>query len=134
MSGVYQPVVLDFKEVIMRKFMLVVLAVVMVAAAYAGQSLVDARMKTIIFDKLEFRSIPFDEIVTYLRDMSKELDQQKRGVSIVLKLDKSRNPKLTLSLGKTTLYTALATVVDMADYRKRYIGNTVILEPIPKKK
>ena len=117
----------------MKRWGLMLLVLVAGVVAYGGRSGVEAVMKTIIFEKIEFREIPFDEAVKYLRDMSKELDPQKKGVSIVLKLDKRRNPKLTLSLGKTSLYTALKTVSAIADYRQRYIGNTLILEPIPAK-
>ncbi len=117
-----------------KGLVLMVVTFLMVAGAFAGRALVEARMKTIIFEKIEFRSIRFSEAIEYLRSKSKELDPQKKCINIILKTQGGQNPKLTLNLGRTTLYTVLKSVTDIAEYRWHYIGNTLILEPIPKKK
>jgi hypothetical protein len=91
-------------------------------------------MKTIIFDKIDFRSISFLDAVDYLRHQAKVRDPQKKGINIIVKSGGGHNPKLTLQLGKSSLYRVLKTITDIADYRWRFIGDTLILEPIPPSK
>lgn len=99
-----------------------------------GSASTEARMKTIIFEKIDFRSISFVDAVDYLRYQAKELDPQKKGINIIVKTKGGHNPKLTLQMGKTSLHGALKTICDIADYRWRFIGDTLILEPIPPSK
>jgi hypothetical protein len=102
--------------------------------AEAGRALVESRMKTIIFEELDFRSISFTNAVEYLRLQSRALDPQKKGINMILKTDGGANPSLSLMLGKTSLYRALKLITEVAEYRWRFIGNTLILEPRPKVK
>ena len=99
--------------------------------AQAGSALVEARMKTIIFPKLDFRTITFVDAVEYLRLNAKELDPRGKGVNIILKSEGGANPKLSMMLGKTSLHKALKLVSEIAGYRWRFIGNTLMLEPRP---
>jgi len=96
-----------------------------------GSASTEARMKTIIFEKIDFRSISFADAVDYLRYQAKERDPQKKGINIIVKSGGAENTKLTLQMGKTSLHRVLKTITDIADYRWRFIGDTLILEPIP---
>ena len=99
--------------------------------AQAGRALVEARMKTIIFPKLDFRAITFVDSVEYLRLTAKELDPEGKGINIILKAKGGANPTLSMMLGKTSLHKALKLVTEIAGYRWRFIGNTLMLEPRP---
>jgi hypothetical protein len=112
----------------------VVLCCLCAVGVNGGRAYLEARMKTIIFEKIDFRSIEFSDAVEYLRFQSKELDPQKKGINIILKKEGGQNPKLTLQLGRTSLHRALKTITDIADYRWRFIGNNLMLEPIPPSK
>ena len=76
----------------------------------------------------------FTDAVDYLRHQAKERDPQKKGINIIVKSSGGHNPKLTLQMGKTSLHGVLKTITDIADYRWRFIGDTLILEPIPPSK
>ena len=104
------------------------------APAFAGRALVEARMKTIVFQELDFRSISFTDAVEYLRLQSRELDPHGKGINIILKSEGAANPNLSLMLGKTSMHRALKLITDVAEYRWRFIGNTLILEPNPAEK
>ena len=103
----------------------------MAVPSIGGQLFVEARMKTIIFEEINFRSIQFTDAVDYLREKSKELDPQKKGINIIVKSHNGPNPKLTMKMGKNSLYTILKELSNSAHYRWRFIGNNLILEPIP---
>ncbi len=105
-----------------------------VISVNGGNASAEARMKTIIFEKIDFRSITFLDAVDYLRQQAKERDPQKKGVNIIVKSNGAPNPKLTLQMDKTSLHRVLKTITDIADYRWRFIGDTLILEPIPPSK
>jgi len=115
-----------------RQFVVIVgLCLVSVLSSLAGRSLVETRMKAIIFEELDIRSIAFVDAVEFLRQEARSRDPKKKGVNIILKRGKGPNPTLSLMMGKTTLYKVLRLITDTAQYQWRYIGDTLILEPIP---
>lgn len=99
-----------------------------------GKYLTRARMKSIVFEKVDFRSIRFSDAVDYLKTESVDRDPRKKGINIILKLDPEQNPEITLLLGKSSMYKIMGLITDVAEYDWRYIGETLVLEPKPKKK
>ncbi len=102
---------------------------VLCGRGWAGPYEAEARMKTIVFEELDFRAIVFSDAVQYLREQSRARDPCKKGVNLLLKLDPARNPTITLKHGKTTFYQALHMLTAIARYDWRYIGGTLVLEP-----
>jgi len=99
-----------------------------------GKYLTRARMKSIVFEEVDFRTIRFSDAVEYLKKESVERDPRKKGINVILKLDPARNPEITLHLGKSSMYKVMTLITDVAEYNWRYIGETLVLEPKPKKK
>ena len=99
-----------------------------------GKYLTRARMKSIVFEEVDFRSIRFSDAVEYLKAESADRDPRKKGINIILKLDPEQNPELTLMLGKSSMYKVSSLITDVAEYDWRFIGETLVLEPEPKKK
>ncbi len=98
-----------------------------------GKYLTRARMKSIVFEEVDFRSIRFSDAVAFLRSESKARDPKKTGVNVILKLDPAQNPQITLLLGKSSMYKVMSLITEVAEYDWRYIGGTLVLEPKPKK-
>jgi hypothetical protein len=131
--SVHQERTLTRENFMKQKQVIVIVGLCMasVLAAFAGRSSVEARMKTIIFEDLDIRSISFVDAVEFLRQEARSRDPIKKGINIILKRGSGPNPTLSLMMGKTTLYKVLRLITETAEYQWRYIGDTLILEPIP---
>ncbi len=120
----------------MRYGAILVLAVLIIggiapASHAGGKQLTRARMKSVVLQDVDFREIRFSDAVEFLKQESKEQDPQEKGINLILKLDPKRNPKITMKLGKKSMYEVLTLISDVAGYQWRYIGGTVVLEPKP---
>lgn len=96
-----------------------------------GKHMTRARMKAVVLQDVDFRGIRFSDAVAFLREESKAQDPNEKGINLILKLDPKQNPEITMKLGKKSMYEVLTLITDVAEYRWRYIGGTLILEPKP---
>jgi len=102
-----------------------------VSPGFADPAMVKARMKSIVFEELDFRSIAFTDAVAFLKQEARARDPKKKGINLILKTEGGANPTLSLMLGKASLYEVLKLITETADYRWCFIGDNLILEPNP---
>jgi len=130
--------VISAQEVVMNRRLIWVVALFIACVGVSktsaqGKHLTRARMKSIVFEEVDFRAIRFSDAVEYLKKQSVERDPRKKGINVILRLDPARNPEITLHLGKSSMYKVMGLITEVAEYNWRYIGETLVLEPKPKK-
>ena len=86
------------------------------------QNPTEKKLSSIVIDKFEFQEVSIQMLVDYLGKKSIELDPEKKGVNIVLKLNddmKKNPPKVTITLKGVSLGDAIKYVctVSNLDYR-----------------
>lgn len=89
------------------------------------------KLKSIILPRLQFESATIDEVVTYLKTKSAELDTldaNKTGVNFILKGGDKASP-ITLDVRDVPLQVALDQIVTLANMSYRVESHAVVITP-----
>ena len=87
----------------------------------------EAKLKALVFPKVEFEAVSLREAVQVLRQKSKELDPDGEGINFVVHTS-DENPKLTLSLNNVSLRAILRTITLLTDTEYEVVENIVIIK------
>lgn len=82
----------------------------------AKKETIAKKLNSIVIDHIEFKDVALPTVISYLNQKTKELDKEKKGVNIILKLDANdvkNPPKITIRLediplGDAIKYIAMA--------------------------
>jgi general secretion pathway protein D len=110
----------------------------------AGKEQIIAKLNNLIIPKLDFDETPVSEAVEYLKQKTKELDPNKKGINIVLNLAPPTSqlqtnnsispiqsePKVTLNLHNIPLYEALKYIGKLADLKLKIEPYAVTIVPL----
>ena len=73
------------------------------------------KLKALIFSKVEFRSASLNEVVSYLRAKSSELDGGGEGVNFMIDFDKPNSAEISMSVKNVSLREVLGYVTELSD-------------------
>ena len=62
-------------------------ALVVGQAVYAGPKTTKEKLDSIIIPKLQFEDVPISVVLKYLKQLSKDLDPERKGVNFILRLE-----------------------------------------------
>jgi hypothetical protein len=100
------------------------------SAAVAGNPAADnTKASKIIIPKVEFRQATVDEGLAYLRVMSRKLDPDKSGVTIILVAsEKTKGVKFDLDLVNVSLVDAVKSLAIAAGLEMTRDGEAIVLK------
>ena len=95
------------------------------------------KLNSIIIDHVNFEDASIQDVVALLNKKSTELDPEKKGANIILKLDPKETLSLTMEMEDVPLFSIIKYITKSAGLRYQISDNAVLIskkeskQPVP---